>query len=104
MVRRVVGSIPCGGPIELLFVSSQCPTTGVIKGSGMCYSVCGMMHIKELFLLFGKKSPCGGSVFPLLLSEWSFTICVTPYNCNKQGGASFFLLLFLYLLCALWVF
>ena len=24
--------------------------------------------------------PCGGSGFPLSLSEWSFTICVTPYN------------------------
>ena len=23
---------------------------------------------------------CGDSGFPLLLSEWSFTICLTPYN------------------------
>ena len=29
------------------------------KGCGMCYPVCG---------------------FPLSLSEWSFTICLTPYN------------------------
>ena len=50
------------------------------KGRGMYYAVCGMMHIKEPFLLIGKSSPCGGSGFPLSLSEWSFTICLTPYN------------------------
>ena len=50
------------------------------KGSGMCYPVCGMMHIKELLLLVGKNSPCGGSGFPHSLSEWSSTICLTPYN------------------------
>ena len=50
------------------------------KGCGMCYPVCEMVHIKEPLLLIGKSSPCGGSGFPLLLSEWSFTICLTPYN------------------------
>ena len=50
------------------------------KGRGMCHPVCGMMHIKEPLLLIGKSSPCGGSGFPLSLSEWSFTICLTPYN------------------------
>ena len=50
------------------------------KGRGMCYPVCGMVHIKEPLLLIGKSSPCGGSGFPLSLSEWSFTICLTPYN------------------------
>ena len=50
------------------------------KGRGMYYPVCGMMHIKEPLLLIGKSSPCGGSGFPLSLSEWSFTICLTPYN------------------------
>ena len=44
------------------------------KGRGMYYPVCGMMHIKEPLLLIGKSSPCGGSGFALLLSEWSFTI------------------------------
>ena len=44
------------------------------------YPVCGMMHIKEPLLLIGKSSLCGGSGFPLSLSEWSFTICLTPYN------------------------
>ena len=50
------------------------------KGRGMCYPVCGMMHIKEPLLLIGKSSPYGGSGFPLSLSEWYFTICLTLYN------------------------
>ena len=48
------------------------------KGRGMCYHVCGMVHIKEPLLLIEKSNLCGGSVFPL--SEWSFAICLTPYN------------------------
>ena len=79
MVRWVVGSIRHGGPIELFqsVLNNWCN-----KGCGMCYPVCRMMHIKEPLLLFGKSSPCGGSEFPLLLSEWSFTICPTAYNRN----------------------
>ena len=50
------------------------------KGCGMYYPVCGMMHIKEPLLLIRKSSLCGSSRFPLSLSEWSFTICLTPYN------------------------
>ena len=50
------------------------------KGRGMCYPVCGMVHIKEPLLLIGKSSLCGGSRFPFSLSEWSLTICPTPYN------------------------
>ena len=50
------------------------------KGRGMCYPVCGMVHIKEPLLLIGKSSLCGDSGFPLSLSEWSLTICLTPYN------------------------
>ena len=50
------------------------------KGRGVCYPVCGMMHIKEPLLLIRNNSLCGGSGFPLWLSEWSFTICLTPYN------------------------
>ena len=49
------------------------------KGCGMCYPVSGMIHIKEP-LLIKKNSPCGGSGFPLSLSMWFFTICLTPYN------------------------
>ena len=50
------------------------------KGRGMYYPVCAMMHIKEPLLLIGKSSQCGGSGFPLSLSELSFSICLTPYN------------------------
>ena len=50
------------------------------KGRGMCYLVCGTVHIKEPLLLIDKSSLCGGSGFPLLPSEWSFTIRPTPYN------------------------
>ena len=50
------------------------------KGCGMCYSVCQMVHIKDPLLLIGKSSPCGGSRFPLSLSEWSFIISPTPYS------------------------
>ena len=43
------------------------------KDRGMCYPLCGMMHIKEPLLLIGKSSPYGSSVFPL-------AICVTLYH------------------------
>ena len=46
-----------------------------------------MVHIKEPLLLIGKSSPCGGSVFLFSLSEWSFTICLIPYN-RKQNVLS----------------
>ena len=61
-----------GGPIELFPVPAWCN-----KGRGMCYPVCGMMHIKEPLLLIEKSSLCGGSGFPLSLSEWSFTIIMS---------------------------
>ena len=44
------------------------------KGCGVCYLVSGMVLIKEPLLLIGKSSPCGGSRFPLSLSEWSNAI------------------------------
>ena len=50
------------------------------KRRGMCYPVCGMVHIKEPLLLIDKSSLCGDSGFPFSLSEWSLTICLTPYN------------------------
>ena len=65
-----------GEPIELFLV----PASATNKGCGKCYPVYGIVHIKEPLLLIGKSSPCGGSGFPLSLSEWSSTICPTPYN------------------------
>ena len=41
----------------------------LVPASGMCYHICGMVHIKEPLLLIGKSSPCGGSGFPFSLSE-----------------------------------
>ena len=62
------------------------------KGRGICYHVCvgcGVMHIKEPLLLIGKNILCGGSGFLLSLSEWSFTICLTPYNRIEEGRKCF---------------
>ena len=70
MVCWVIGSNFHGGHIELFLVPASSVTKVVVC---MCYPVCGMMHIKEPLLLFGKSSPCGFSGFPLLLSEWSFS-------------------------------
>ena len=82
MVRWVVGSILHG--VEPLSYFSFQPVLHdwCHKGRGMCYHVCGMVHIKGPLLLIEKSSPCGGSGFPLSLSEWSFTISPTPYNCK----------------------
>ena len=50
----------------------------------MYYPVCGMIHIKELFLQIGKSSPSGVSGFSLSLSEWSFTTRLMPNNRIKN--------------------
>ena len=80
MVRWVVGSILHGVDPLSYFSFQPVLHDWYNKGRGMCYPVCGMMHIKEPLLLIDKSSLCGGSGFPLSLSEWSFTICMTPYN------------------------
>ena len=49
----------------------------------MFYHVRGILHIKYPLLLMGNSNPCGSSGFPLSLSEWSVTICLTAYN-RKQ--------------------
>ena len=77
MVRWVVGSIlhgvdPLGYFSFLTVLHNWCN-----KGRGMCYPVCGMVHVKEPLLLVVKS---GGSGFSLALFEWSFTICPTPYK------------------------
>ena len=80
MVQCVVGSILHGVDPLSYFFFQPVLHDWCIKGRGMCYPVCGMVHIKEPLLLIGKSSPCGGSGFPISLSEWSLTICPTPYN------------------------
>ena len=81
VVRWVVGSILHGvDPLSYFSFQSVVLHDWCNKGCGMCFPVCGMVHIKEPLLLFDKSSICGGSGFPFSLSEWSLTICLTPYN------------------------
>ena len=80
MVRWVVGSILHGVDPLSDFSFQPVLHNWCNKGPGMCYPVCGMVHIKEPLLLIDKSSLCGGSRFPFSLSEWSLTICLTPYN------------------------
>ena len=80
MVRWVVGSILHGVDPLSYFSFQPVLHDWCNKGRGMCYPVCGMVHIKEPLLLIDKSSLCGGSGFPLSLSELSLTICLTPYN------------------------
>ena len=75
MVRWVVGSILHGVDPLSYFSFQPVLHDWFNKGRGMYYPVCGMVHIKEPLLLIEKSSLCGGSGFPLSLSEWSFTIC-----------------------------
>ena len=68
-------------------INGICPKKPVLhdwcnKGHGMCYPVCGMVHIKEPLLLIRNSSLCGSSGYPFSLSEWSLTICLMPYNCK----------------------
>ena len=78
MVRWVVGSILHGVDPLSYFSFQPVLHDWCNKGRGMCYPLCGMVHIKEPLLLIDKSSLCGGSGFPFSLSEWSLTICLTP--------------------------
>ena len=53
---------PSWWPIELFLIPAIAPRL-CYKGRGMCYYVCGMMHIKKNLLPIGKSSPCGDSGF-----------------------------------------
>ena len=64
MVRWVVGSILHGVDPLSYFSFQPVLHDWCYKGHGMCYPVCGMVHIKEPLLLIGKSSLCGGSGFP----------------------------------------
>ena len=103
IVRWVVGSILHGGPLSY-FSFQPVFHDWCSKGHGMCYVVCGMMHIKEPLLLIGKSSPCGSSGFPLSLFEWSFTICPTPCNSKYNVlSASLNKTFPFFLACGLWM-
>ena len=81
LVQWVIGSILHGVDPLSYFSFQPVFHNWCNKGHGMCYPLCGMVHIKEPLLLIEKSIPCGSSsVFPLSLSEWSSTICLMPYN------------------------
>ena len=84
MVRWVVGSILHGVDPLSYFSFQPVLRDWCNKGCGMCYPVCGMVHIKEPLLLIDKSSLCGGSGFPFSLSEWSLTICLSHITVDKM--------------------
>ena len=80
-LRSYLGVTSCSLSMNIICLKSLEAVYSVLydwcnKGRGMCYTVCGMVHIKVPLLLIGKSSPCGGRGFPLSLSEWHFTLCV----------------------------
>ena len=80
MVQRVIESIPHGRPIKLFLIPVSAPQL-VYKGCGICYPLCEIGHIKEPLLVIGKSNSwCGGFGLPFSLFEWSFAICLIPYN------------------------
>ena len=71
MVRWVVGSILRGLNTLSHFSFQPVLHEWCNKCRGMCYPVCGMIHIKKTLLLIGNSSPCSGdSGFPLLPSSF----------------------------------
>ena len=79
MLQCVIGSILHGVDPLSYFSFQPVLYDWCNKGSGMCYPICGMVHIKEPLLLIGKSSQCGGSGFSLSLSMRSVTIYLKPY-------------------------
>ena len=74
MVRWVVGSIRHAVDPLSYFSFQPVLHDWCNKSRGMYYPGYGMVHIKEPLLLIDKSG------FPFSLSEWSLTICLTPYN------------------------
>ena len=89
MVRWVVGSILHGVNPLSYFTFQPVLHDWCNKGRGMCYTVCGMVHIKELLLLSGKSSLCGSSGFYFSLSEWSirvaYVVAADFLSLNQNG-------------------
>ena len=86
MVRWVVGSI-----LHVVNPLSYFSFQPVLhdwcnKGCGVCYPVCGMMHIKEPLLLIGKSSSCGGSGFPTRYLNDSLPYVRRHITVNKMCG------------------
>ena len=81
-IQKIHLEVGGGGGFNDMFSFQPVLHDSCNKGRGMCYPVYKMVRIKEPLLLIGKSSQYGGNGFPLSLSEWSLTICVTPYNCK----------------------
>ena len=62
MVRWVVGSIIHGVNPLSYFSFQPVLHDWCNKGRGMCYPVCGMVHIKEPLLLIDKSSLCANAL------------------------------------------
>ena len=63
MVRWVVGWIRHGVDTLSYFSLQPVLHDRCNQGRGMCYPVCGMMHIKEPLLLIGKSSQVAAAGF-----------------------------------------
>ena len=74
MYHEETGQFSATSRSSLYSGSEQSQENWWLERRGMCYPVCGMMHIKEPLLLIGKGSLCGVSGLLLSLSEWSFII------------------------------
>ena len=72
MVRWVVGSILHG--VDPLSSFQSVLHDWCNKGRGMCYPVCGMVHIKEPLLLIDKSSLCGMVTIRMVLNHMSDAI------------------------------
>ena len=75
------------------FLFQTVPHDWYNKDCGMCYPVCGMMHINKSLLLIGKSSPSsGGSRIPLILSQWSYNYRQNVLSASLNKTLSSFLM------------
>ena len=89
------GIVPAGGAMGRRIDSAWWPPLNYFsfqpvihdwfnKGRGMCYPVCGMVHIKKTTCCSSERVAHVAAAGFLSLSEWSFTICPKPYNCKQN--------------------
>ena len=72
-------------PIELFLSLQPVLHDWCNKGRGMCYPVCGMVHIKEPLLLIGKSSlyiiPCSTKTFRRFFNLVCFhRLCIFDFD------------------------
>ena len=69
-----------GGPIELFFIPASAPRLVYQRPPWYVLSCLWDGAYKRTLAVNRKSSLYGGSRFLFSLSEWSLTICLTPYN------------------------